>query len=169
MKCWSVIFLLLFQGLSFAQNNNAEFQTLYSSPTILISCEKALYETDKSEHFFIHYQIKNLDKYDLQLYLKEYHRLFYPNQWGISDTTQRFIVSEMRIISNNMTDSTTRWIERQYHAGKLSKLRPGATLDYYRDFNFGNKKDIQLKSGEFMYISMDGLLFWLVNPQIYDA
>ncbi len=169
MKYCLFILSSLLSGQFFAQNNDAAFQVLYSSPVVSISAEKNLYETDNSPHFFIHYQIKNIGAYDLAFYLEDEDRLFYPNQWGIVDTTMRLIVSERRIIVHNMGDTTKRWMKRLYGKGELHKLKPGATIDYYRNFNNGSKNDIQFKEGEYMYISMDGELFYLQDKHINDT
>jgi hypothetical protein len=167
MKCWLALFLLLIPSISRAQHDSTKFQSLYQSENLNVSAEKTLYETESSAHFFIHYQIKNTSQNEFEIYLKEYDQLFYPNQWGITDTMARMIVDERRIIPR-LSDSIISRMVRLHHLSKLVILKPGETVDYYRDFNNGTKKDIKFKKGEYMYISMDGLLFYLFAGGIHE-
>lgn len=161
--------LLLLPSLVIAQKTESEFQELYNDGILSISAEKILYESEVSNHFFIHYQIKNIHKKtDTFLYLKNYSLLFYPNQWGIVDTTTRMIIDERRIIPG-LSDTIRKQIENLQNSNQLATLYPGSTMDYYRDFNNGDKKNIPANDGKYLYVSMDGQLAYYYYEHIYDA
>lgn len=169
MKYKFAIFFSLLSVISSAQNNAVEFQTLYDNGFISVTAEKALFETAKSKHFFIHYRIKNLSENNIGVYTDAYFGLFYPNQWGIETKAERGIVDERRIIPMALNDSIINFIETKYKNGQLTLIQPDSTYDYYRDFNASKKKDVQLKSGEFMFVSMDGQLLITNGSRIEHA
>lgn len=169
MKYLIIFFVALFPFLSFAQNDSAELQILYKGQLVSVSVEKTLYEIKKYKHFFIHYQIKNLTENNLGVYTDEYFGLFYPNQWGVIPKPARDVIDERRIVPMPLNDSIVTSLERKFINSQLTLIQPFQTLDYYRDFNSGKKKDVQLKSGEFIYISTDGQLFITNGSQIEHA
>lgn len=158
MKSLIIVMIVFIQTVCFAQSDTGNFHILYKSKTVSISAEKVLYEHSKSDHFFIRYQIKNLSQNNLGIYLDAYSGVFYPNQWGILQKPERDVVDERRIIPQALNDSTIRMMENKYNNDELTLLPPGGIFDYYRDFNASNKKDIRLKKGDYIFISMDGQL-----------
>lgn len=158
MKRWFFI-IGLFPLFSFTQNDSTTFQILYSGKLVDVAAEKSLYQDKKSKHFFIHYQIKNLTENNLGVYTDQYFGLFYPNQWGVVPKPERDVVDERRIIPMPLNDSIVASMERKFLNSELALILPYQTFDYYRDFNYGNKKDVRVKAGEFVYISTDGQLF----------
>lgn len=169
MKYLIIFFSALLQSVSFSQIDTTEFQTLYKTMVVSVSTEKALYETAKSKHFFIHYQIKNLSENNIGVYTDAYFGLFYPNQWGIETKAERDVINERRIIPMALNDSIISFIETKYKNNQLTLIQPDSTFNYFRDFNASNKKDVQLKSGEFMFVSMDGQLLITNGSRIEHA
>ena len=145
------------------------FKFFYKSQVISVSVEKTLFESNKSNHFFIHYQIKNLSEYNLGVYMDAYFGLFYPNQWGLATKAERDVIDEERIIPMSLTDSVIHFMESKYQNSRLAPIAPGDVIDYYRDFNASHKKEVRLKPGEFMYISMDGQLIMTNGSRIEHA
>ena len=160
MKLFCLGFIILFPAFSFAQNNADDFQILYFGQMAAITVEKTLYESDSSDHFFIHYRIHNNTHKNIGVNLNQYHHTFYPNQWGIVIAPKRDVIDERRIIPEEFNDSIALAMEMLYLKKQLTIIKPGEFLDYYRDFNNGHKKDVHFKKEEYMYISMDGQLFF---------
>jgi hypothetical protein len=169
MRFLIIVFAVLSTSVSFAQNDSAAFQILYKSSTVSVSAEKALYEMDKSKHFFIHYQIKNLTENNIGVYTEAYFGVFYPNQWGVEKKAERSIIDERRVIPMALNDSIIQFIETKYKNSQLTLIPPGWSFDYYRDFNASRKKDVKIEPGEFMFISMDGQLLMTDGSKVEHA
>lgn len=169
MKSLIIVITVLFSNVCFSQIDTGNFHILYQTKTVSISAEKVLYQHSKSEHYFIRYQIKNLSENNLGIYLDKYFGLFYPNQWGIEQKPERGAIDERRIIPSALNDSILQSMVDKYHNDQLTLLPPNGTFDYYRDFNASDKKDVHLKRGEFMFVSMDGQLLMTDGSKVEHA
>lgn len=152
----------------FAQTDTG-FVSLFKGKMVEISAEPAFYEHKKSKHFFIHFQIRNISESNIGVFMEEYFGLFYPNQWGIVTKPQRDVIDERRIVPMALNDSVIHFMEKKYANSQLIRIAPGETFDYYRDFNASDRKDLKLKEGEYIYVSIDGQLLITNVAQIEHA
>lgn len=169
MKSLIIVITVLFSTVCFSQSDTSVYHILYQSNTVTVTAEKALYESNRTNHFLIHYRITNWSENNLGIYLDAYFGLFYPNQWGVEKTAERTVINERRIIPSALNDSIIQFMVDKYHTDGLTLLPPKGSFDYYRDFNAGGKKDIRLKPGEYMFVSMDGQLLMTDGSKVEHA
>jgi hypothetical protein len=168
MRYLVIVIIVFLNSVLFAQADTG-YVSLFKGKMVEIKAEPAIYQHKKSKHFFIHFQIKNISNNNVGILLDEYFGLFYPNQWGVVTKPERGIIDERRIIPTGLNDSVINFMEAKYKNSELTLIAPGETFDYYRDFNASNKKDIKLKAGEYMYVSIDGQLLITNTANIEHA
>ena len=169
MRYLIIVIIGVVNSVLFAQADTLASINLYKGNMVEVSAEPALYEHKKSKHFFIHFQIKNISQNNVGVFMDEYFGLFYPNQWGIVTKPEREVINERRIVPTGLNDSIFTFMETKYKNSELTLIAPGETYDYYRDFNATNRKDIKLKAGEYIYVSIDGQLLMTNTANIEHA
>ena len=130
----------------------------YSGKMIDITIDSVLYETPKSKNFFVKFFIRNKTLKTVGVDLSDYWKLIYPNQWGVYDTTYRMVIDEIQIIPDTLDSKKKDKMKKFFRAGEMNNILTGKTITYYREFNAGGKKDITIKQGQYLIISLDGVL-----------
>lgn len=134
--------------------------TIWDGSMATITAEQSLYESDISNHFFIHYTLHNKTTQPLGVDLSAESRIFHPNQWGVYPTPQRMIIDERTIIPTTKKRTLRKWLRKAWAADDLILIPPGESLSYYKDFNASDKKDLQGNPGEYLIVSNDGEVFF---------
>jgi len=130
----------------------------YSGNMIEITVDSVLYETPKSKNFFVKFLIRNKTHKTIGVDLSDYWKLIYPNQWGVYDTDHRMVIDEIQVIPDTLDQKKKDKMEKSFKANELNNILTGKTITYYREFNAGGKKDITIKQGQYLIISLDGVL-----------
>jgi hypothetical protein len=132
------------------------WMTVASNPLATATVERTLYERPNDPHFYIRVRITNTTDRPLGVDLRDCWRVIYPNQWGVSQASQRGEINERRL--KQVADKSA--LVPDFAAGKLTRLEPGATLDYYREFNAGGRKEVEEQArqfaGKYLVVSLDG-------------
>jgi len=97
---------------------------------------------------------------DVSVDLRKYHEVFYPNQWGASETEHRTLIDERRLMLAPLDTASAAALVADHRAGLLTRIAAGGTLDYYRDFDASGRADIdaQSRSSRFVIVTIDGQL-----------
>lgn len=130
----------------------------YSGNMVDITIDSVLYETPKSKNFFVKFFIRNKTPKTVGVDLSDYWKLIYPNQWGVYDTNYRMVIDESQIIPDSLDQKKKDKMKTFFNAGEMNNILTGKTITYYREFNAGGKKDITIKQGKYLIISLDGVL-----------
>jgi hypothetical protein len=140
--------------------------------------ERALYERPGTAHFFVHVRIVNKTPSDLGAALglplvaraagasaphaahNAYFGVFYPNQWGASDTPHRQVVDETRLPASPLDGATRAELVGASMRGATPQVPASGFLDYYRDYTAAARADVETQSRGHRYvlIVMDGHL-----------
>ncbi|AKU99140.1 hypothetical protein AKJ09_05804 [Labilithrix luteola] len=125
-----------------------------------VGVERALFEQPGAAHFFVHVRITNKSDAPVGVDLRNYNEVFFPNQWGASDESHRTVTDERRLVVSPLGAEAKAAIEADYRAGKLTNVQPGASVDYYRDFNASSRDEVgaQAKGARYVLVSLDGQL-----------
>lgn len=137
---------------------NGKRHVFYSGKMVDITIDSVLYETPKSKNFFVKFLIRNKTLKTVGVDLSDYGKLIYPNQWGIYDTTYRMVIDESQIIPDTLGQKEKEKMKKFFKANQMNNILTGKTITYYREFNAGGKKDITIKQGKYLIISLDGVL-----------
>jgi len=137
-----------------------EWATIAQAPMAEVQVERALYEKPGAPHFFVHVRVLDRAPVSLGVDLRGYFDVFYPNQWGASDTPHRLGSDEVRMPVPPLDAATRAKLLSDHRAGLLSPLPPHAVLDFYRDFNASARSDVDAQSRKHPYVilAMDGRL-----------
>jgi hypothetical protein len=130
----------------------------YSGNMVDITIDSVLYETPMSKNFFVKFFIRNKTLKTIGVDLSDYWKLIYPNQWGVYDTNYRMVIDEGQIIPDTLDMKKKDKMKKFFKAGEMNNILTGKTISYYREFNAGGKKDITIKQGKYLIISLDGVL-----------
>jgi hypothetical protein len=125
-----------------------------------VEVERALYEKAGARHFFVHMRVQNRRATPIAVDLRPYFGVFYPNQWGASDSPQRGAVDERRAVPPPLDPTARTKLLADLHAGLLTGIPAHATVDYYRDFNASTRADVdaQSRSSPYVIVAMGGWL-----------
>jgi len=125
-----------------------------------VSVEPNLYERKDDPHFYVRFRLTNRTRKDVHVDLTDYDRVFYPNQWGFRASDERIIINERRIQSDVLTPVQKKDLIDRASSDRLTRIAPGQSVDYFREFNHGGRKDVeaQQKNWKYFIISVDGQL-----------
>jgi len=158
---------LIIIGSSFAYNKKSnpaidqnQWHQITKGKLAAVYVEKVLYEFENSPFFLVKFRIVNLSAGKIGVDLRDYFNVFYPNQWSVNETKQRFLISERRIIPEIIDEKFQIQISSDFKNGNLTILPPHKEIFYYREFNAGGRKDIEEKDGNYFMLSLDGQLFF---------
>lgn len=133
--------------------------------------ERALYEKESSEYFFVQVLIKNKTDKPIGVdMVDDYWAVLYPNQYVVQNVFDR----ERPALEHQVTPDTLDQIMRdriinEYHHGQLLMIQHGKAIVYYRDFTAAKKKAAKIKSNEKLTLSFDGQLFITNGRKIEDV
>jgi len=163
-----IIFLSLLTSSLFAQDS-AFYHQVYQGKMIEVRAEASLYTYKKSNHFFIHFTVKNISNHPIGIYTESYQGLYYPNQIGIVDSSKRDVIDERRVIPIFINDSIVNGLEKLYQTQRLVQILPGEIFEYYRDFNGLPKNKLKLTETKVLFISIDGQLLVTNGSKVEHA
>ena len=119
--------------------------------------EQRLYEKEGSKYFFIRVRLTNMTRQSIGIDLAHYWQVIYPNQWGIYPENHRGIIDETRMILHKPLDNQQKeQLIADYNARKLTMIKPGQAVDYYREFNASGRTDVDKGHGNYFILSLDG-------------
>ena len=129
--------------------------TIARDAGVIVAVEHVLYETAGDPHFFVRVRIESAR--GVAVDLRNYHEVFYPNQWGASETPQRTEINERRRVLPPFDPAP---VLADHAAGTLTPIAAGGTLDYYEEFNASGRADVdaQTRGAVFVIVTMDGQL-----------
>ena len=118
--------------------------------------ERRLYESTESDHFFIRVRLTNLSQQTLGADLRNYWGIIYPNQWGVHQKDHREVIDEGHMIHEPLDNQRKQQLVLDYRAGKLTMVKPGQAVEYYREFNASGRPDVDKSTGNYFLLSLDG-------------
>jgi hypothetical protein len=121
-----------------------------------VQVQKMLYDQGPQSYFFIRVRVTNIGGQPMGVDLRDDRKVIYPNQWGDLPKPQREEINERR---RQFPPITAAWDARlvgDFKAGRLVRLEPGQSVDYYRDFN--NTMGGRPAGADYTFISLDGEL-----------
>ena len=144
------------EGEFYLDLNFTGWQTVASNALARAAVERVLYERPNDSHFYIRVRITNTTDRPLGADLRDYWRVIYPNQWGVSQQDRRGEINERRL--KQVADKSA--LVTDFAAGRLTRIEPGASVDYYREFNAGGRKEVEEEArqfaGKYLVVSLDG-------------
>jgi hypothetical protein len=125
-----------------------------------VAVERALYERPGAPHFYVHVLVSNVSGRPVGVDLRTLHEVFYPNQWSPSNELHRTVIDERRIPVPPLDAAAEARLLADHRAGLLAVAAPGATLDYYVEFNASGRADVEKQQTGYRYVLvvMDGRL-----------
>ncbi|MFH2144213.1 MAG: hypothetical protein ABIJ97_17430 [Bacteroidota bacterium] len=160
MKIKKQYILLCFSLVLFMSAKNSENisdHLVYKDKFIDISVEKVIYQSPASQNFILKFIIKNNHDKTIGIDLSDYWKVIYPNQWGIYNKPRREVIDEERIIPDTVINKEL--LLKRFKSNSLSFIKPGETLEYYRDWNGSGEKIVLDNKDEYLIISVDGQMF----------
>lgn len=124
-----------------------------------IYAEHTLYQKEGSDRFFVHVRVQNKTRNEVGVDLGDYNEVVYPNQWGVRREAQRGTIDEKRIMPRKLDGSVSRNLLTRYVTHTLTMIKPGASADYYREFNASTIKQVESNNGKYLFVSLDGQIF----------
>jgi hypothetical protein len=135
-----------------------EWQTITSGTLLSVAVEKKLYEVLGSPRLFIHVQITNLVDRPIAVDLRDPWKVFYLNQWQVSDVEHRLVIDEIRLDPTEMDETRALNLLNDFQT-TLTTIQPGQVIEYYRAFNANGFTDIDQAGGVYLIVVVDGQLF----------
>ncbi len=126
--------------------------------------DKTLYTGKEKDFFYVKFTIKNTSDVALRFDLTNTNYIPYPNQWGVLNQPERWDINERRITPLSLDKEIKKQVF--LNTSKTVLIKAGDSYSYYTEFNASGKKDIKLEKGQYLYISMDGQLFYKKNGVI---
>jgi beta-lactamase regulating signal transducer with metallopeptidase domain len=139
-----------------APRAGGQWHSIGGSQFASIEVERKLYEAASTEHFLIHVRITNTTDRAIGADLRDYWNVIYPNQWSMSTKDHRQVIDERRMVRIALGQEQRRELIEALGAGRLARIEPGKSIDYYREFNAGSRRDVEKQADKFMLISLDG-------------
>lgn len=158
-------YLLTLAALSSALICRAQagfFETFQSGTSLTVSVEKVVYKSEQLP-FALRIRLENTGTRTLGVYWKDNAHRFYPNQWGMYDTTYRMVVDEIRILP----DKPNVNLRKLFADHQLIYIPPGQQFYYYIGFNAGKPGDVQKAKGKYLIVSLDGQLWYTDQKKVY--
>ena len=131
------------------------WQTLGATSLATIDVEKALYEKG-GESFFIHVRLTNRSERPVGVDLQDHGRVVYPNAWSKEAQEYRVNINEKRVIHKPFDEAARAAFLEDFKAGKLTLLPPGKSLDYYSQFDRGDRFGVSQEEDKYLILSLDG-------------
>ena len=119
---------------------------------------KTLYTCKESNHLYIKFRIVNRSEKKIGVDLSDYWEVIFPNQWIIHPIERQIEAVEYQEEPPSFELRKER-MKRYLFNNKIPVIEPGEYLEYYRDYDSGKAKNIDLRKGEVLNISFDGVLF----------
>ncbi len=138
----------------------SQWHHVVAGKLIGVSVEPVLYDRKDDPNFYMRFRLTNRTKKDVYVDLTDYNRVFHPNQWGFQATEQRMIIDEERTEPDVLTAALKKDLIDRAGNGQLTRIAPGQSVDYFREFNNGGRKDVeaQQKNWKYFLVSIDGQL-----------
>lgn len=83
----------------------------------------------------------------------------HPNQWGVSDESQRQTVDERTLTPQKLDAARKAEIKRRIKAKTITMLKPGHSLETHELFDGSSPKDIVAAKGRYFILALDGQVF----------
>lgn len=136
---------------------------IYQGKYVEMYVEKAIYNLISKNNFLMKFSIINTSDKTIGLELSDYWNIVYPNQWGIYTKPYREVVNESQIIPDNKIDKAK--LSEKYNNNMLVMIKPGETLEYYRDWN-GSGEKVEVNQEEYFILTFDGQLIFTNGEEI---
>jgi hypothetical protein len=138
----------------------SEWHHVVAGKLIGVSVEPVLYERKDDPHFYMRIRLTNRTKKDVFVDLTGYDRVFHPNQWRFHASDERMIINERRIQPGVLTPAQKQDLTDRARNEQLTRIAPGQSVDYFREFNASGRKDVeaQQKNWKYLIVSIDGQL-----------
>ncbi|MBI4355859.1 MAG: hypothetical protein HY597_05400 [Candidatus Omnitrophica bacterium] len=138
------------------QSTDEHWQLLTTGTLAVAHVERRLYEKEGSNHFFIRVRLTNVIQQSIGVDLAHYWQVIYPNQWGIHQEDHRTMIDEKHMVDEPLDNQQKEQLITEYHARKLTMVKPGQAVDYYREFNASGRADVDRGHGNYFILSLDG-------------
>lgn len=160
-----------------AEPPDEAWQEFVRGELLAVRIERRLYEAAGNPHFLIRVRLINRTNAALGVDLRDGMHVFFPNQWGGLSEPARGIIDEAYPEPLPLTDERKARLIRDLGAGALSRIPPGAALDYFREFNASGRARIDAADAPYLFVSVKGQLFAtdgaraenLLPPEEFDA
>jgi hypothetical protein len=134
------------------------WRQLFKGRLVAVHVQEALYDEGGKGSFLLAIRVTNLTRERVGLDLRD-RFLLRPNQWGVLNGPRREIVDERRTALPPLNDKAKNAVTAAHQAGKLTILRPGQALTFYRQFNNrGSRSDVARDKGTHLFVSVSGRL-----------
>ena len=150
---------VLSEPLALNRATDEQWQPMTEGTLAAVQVERRLYESTESDHFFIHARLTNLSPQPLGVDLRNYWDVIYPNQWGVHQKDYREVINEQHMIHEPLDTQQKEQLIADYHAGKLTMVKPRQAVEYYREFNASGRPDVDKSTGNYFLLSVDGRVF----------
>jgi hypothetical protein len=119
-----------------------------------------LYERPGSPFFFTRIRITNRAAVAIGVDLREYTQVIFPNQWGGLATPTRLVIDETRLVPVALDALRASALRSAFAASPspLVRVEPGASVDYYREFNASGRAEVDAVTEPYVFVSLSGQL-----------
>jgi len=130
----------------------------------VVLVERALYEREDLEHFYVCLRVEPREGLTLNVSLDSERSGFRPNQWGVQDEPRRGGINEMRVnlrMVGILDGEVLEQMRTRFLAGGWPRVGGDgapAALEYFRAFNASTPADVRAREGPYFILSLDGTL-----------
>lgn len=162
------LLLLLCSSHVFSQTEAISNHKLYEGSLAIVTIDRALYEIEGSDAFYFKINISNISEHPIGVEADDYWGVLYVSQWVIHKSGKTVDVLEHQYEPEQLTARVRDHIIWKFRMDKMVKLQPGETFSYYRKYDNGLKKDLEIHFGEVASFLIDGQLFVTNGKSIED-
>lgn len=134
------------------------WQRILEGKLATVDVHERVYEEAGAREFYIAVRIVNRAAGPIGVDLRNFHRVIYPNQWGLHDAARRGVIDERRAQIPLVDAPTRQALLAAFGKGELTRIESGKSVVYYRAFHGTQHPPRDAAKGKFLIVSLDGEL-----------